>query len=179
MYFAYLKEIETTFLTQEGNEHLFEEKVKENENKEEKEGKEDKKVYIDVDIEIENEIENVVKEEKVNTEEEKESENTEISKEINNIETEERKVEEKNIDNMKEEKIEEIEEIKETKKSLLKSVFSNKRIKEEVSWKLHCVKDETSYEQIASKYGVNLNNLVTINKNEKLVEGKLIFLPLE
>ena len=39
-----------------------------------------------------------------------------------------------------------------TKTSLLKSVFSNKRIKEEVSWKLHCVKGEKTYEEIGEKY---------------------------
>lgn len=65
------------------------------------------------------------------------------------------------------------------KKSLLKSIFSSKRIKEEVSWKLHCVKGETNYEEIAAKYNVNLDSLIAINKNEKLVNGKLIFLPLE
>ena len=40
-----LKEIETTFLSEENNESIFEEKIKD----------EESKVYIDVDIEIENE----------------------------------------------------------------------------------------------------------------------------
>lgn len=72
-----------------------------------------------------------------------------------------------------------INEVETPRLSLLKSVFSNKRVKEEVSWKLHCVRGETTYEQIASKYGVNLNKLIKINKNEELEDGKLIFLPLE
>ena len=72
-----------------------------------------------------------------------------------------------------------VEESNNEKKSLLKSVFSNKRIKEEISWRLHCVKNEKTYEEIANKYDVNLEKLMAINKNEKLEEGKLIFLPLE
>ena len=72
-----------------------------------------------------------------------------------------------------------VKEVETPRTSLLKAVFSNKRIKEEVSWKLHCVKGETSYEQIAAKYNVNLNKLISINKNEELSEGKLIFLPIE
>lgn len=64
-------------------------------------------------------------------------------------------------------------------KGLLKTIFSNKRIKEEVSWKLHCVKEEKSYEEIAKKYDVSVENLKKINKNENLGEGKLIFIPLD
>ena len=67
----------------------------------------------------------------------------------------------------------------EPKKSLLKSVFSSKKIKEEVSWVLHCVKSDDTYEKISEKYKVNLNKLKSINNNEVLNEGKLIFLPLE
>lgn len=96
-------------------------------------------------------------------------------------------VEDKNI----EEHVDEIQEIRnndetidletkqEDKKSLLKSVFSNRKIKGEVSWKIHCVKGETSYEEIANKYNVKLDKLVSLNKNEKLSKGKLIFIPLE
>ena len=73
---------------------------------------------------------------------------------------------------------EEIQE-DEPKKSLLKSVFSSKKIKEEVSWVLHCVKSDDTYEKISEKYKVNLNKLKSINNNEVLNEGKLIFLPLE
>ena len=65
------------------------------------------------------------------------------------------------------------------KKSLLKTVFSSKRINEEVSWKLHCVKTEKSYEEIASKYKVNVAKLKKINNNEAIEIGKLIFIPLE
>lgn len=72
------------------------------------------------------------------------------------------------------------EEIKEKpRKSLLKAVFSNKKINEEVSWVLHCTKKEETYETIASKYNININKLKSINNDEKLEEGKLIFLPLE
>ena len=72
-----------------------------------------------------------------------------------------------------------IEQPKSLKKSLLKSVFSNRKISEEISWRLHCVKDEKSYEEIAGKYNLNLNKLISINNNENLEEGKLIFLPLD
>lgn len=124
-----LKEIETTFLSQEDTE-FFEEEI------------EEERVY---------ESEEVIEESEVEVEE--------------------------NIDKTF---IEEIVDLQnESKKSLLKSVFSNKRIKEEVSWKLHCVKEETSYEQIAQKYNVDLKKLVLLNKNEKIEEGKLIFLPIE
>ena len=83
------------------------------------------------------------------------------------------------IEEYKEENVSTDREAEVTKTSLLKAVFSNKRVKEEVSWKLHCVKGETSYEQIAAKYNVNLSKLISINKNEELSEGKLIFLPLD
>ena len=132
-----LKEIETTFLSQEDCELLDEEEIKE-------------------------ELEEIYEEDR-----------TIIGEEI---------IVEDNL-TYKDEKIEEscisIKENNDSKLSLLKSVFSNKRIKEEVSWKLHCVKGETSYEEIAAKYNVSLNKLVSINKNEELEDGKLIFLPLE
>lgn len=117
-----LKEIETTFLSQEDSEPFLE-KIEEDD---------EKRVFLDEKIEV--------------------------------IDSEENK---------------EIVEIKEEKKSLLKSVFSNKRIKEEVSWKLHCVKGEKTYEEIADKYKIDVGTLIAINKNESLVEGKLIFLPLK
>ena len=75
--------------------------------------------------------------------------------------------------------VEEEVQKEEPKKSLLKSVFSSKKVKEEVSWVLHCVKGDDTYEKISEKYKVNLNKLKSINNNEVLKEGKLIFLPLE
>lgn len=102
------------------------------------------------------------------------------------IEEQDQEIKEDSIEGIKTEEI--IEEVNETqkveeeiieKKSLLKSVFSNKRIKEEVSWRLHCVKNEKNYEEIAQRYNIDLNKLISINKNEKIEEGKLIFLPLE
>lgn len=80
---------------------------------------------------------------------------------------------------IEEETIDEEIQDDEPKKSLLKSVFSSKKIKEEVSWVLHCVKSDDTYEKISEKYKVNLNKLKSINNNEVLNEGKLIFLPLE
>ncbi len=133
-----LKDIETTFPTEEDNEFFSKEEI-------------EKEVYIDEDIKVEDERDNLKEEDKRSNIEEIES------KEITNKQ----------------------EDLKETKKSLLKSVFSHKRIKEEVSWKLHCVKEETTYEQIAAKYNISLKELIEINKNEKLEEGKLIFLPLK
>lgn len=65
------------------------------------------------------------------------------------------------------------------KVSLLRSVFSNKSINEEVFWRLHCVRGEKSYEEIANKYNVDLKKIMSINKNEEIFEGKLIFLPLD
>lgn len=97
------------------------------------------------------------------------------SKEIILKEQIKEKIEEK----VKEETVYTVKDIETPRTSLLKAIFANKRIKEEVSWKLHCVKNETSYEEIAKKYNVNLNKLISINKNEKVSEGKLIFLPIE
>ena len=74
---------------------------------------------------------------------------------------------------------EEIEKKHGDRISLLKSVFSNKVVNGEVFWKLHCVRGEKSYEEIANKYNVDLKKLILINKNEEILEGKLIFLPLD
>lgn len=74
---------------------------------------------------------------------------------------------------------EEEQEVKVEKKSLLKSVFSNRKINGEVCWSLHCVKNEKTYEEIAKKYSVDLKKLIEINNNDSLEEGKLIFLPME
>lgn len=146
---------------------------------------ENNKLELNISLKIEGlkEIETTFLTEKNNElifEEEVENDEKEvyISKEV--IANDERKVKEEY-----QEKIEDIKIIKENesetriRKSLIKSVFSNKRIKEEVFWKLHCVKGEKSYEEIASKYNVDLNELKSINKNEILKDGKLIFLPIE
>lgn len=65
------------------------------------------------------------------------------------------------------------------KTSLITQVFGNKRIKEEVSWKLHVVRNETTLEEIANKYQVNLEKLKKLNKIVDIEEGKLIFLPID
>ena len=95
------------------------------------------------------------------------------------IEEEDRTYVDLNEEIIAEETIDEEIQEDEPKKSLLKSVFSSKKIKEEVSWVLHCVKSDDTYEKISEKYKVSLNKLKSINNNEVLNEGKLIFLPLE
>lgn len=127
--------------------------------------KEDNGPFLEEEIEDEEKI--VYVDEEIKLEEKEERVSIEVEEEIEESVNEE--VQEEEI------KVEEVV----AKKSLLKSVFSNKRIKEEVSWKLHCVKGEKSYEEIAEKYNVDLKNLILINKNEEICEGKLIFLPLE
>lgn len=150
-----LKEINTTFLTQEDN-GFFQEEVEETEQliQEEIEDDQNKKdICIEVDIDI--------------NDRKKEAEKIE---EYENIK-EDNLVEETQI-------LDQIKSLKPEKKSLLKSIFASRKISEEVSWKLHCVKNGDSYENIASKYGVDLKKLISLNNNEKLEEGKLIFLPL-
>lgn len=152
-----IKEIETTFLAKEDNELISKKEIEEeNEYKGEMNlDREENDAYLNEEVTVVDEKD----------------------------ELEELNEREMKIMNSEEEKIIEIEEEKEIKKdikkSLLKSVFANKRAKEEVSWKLHCVKNETTYEEIAAKYNINLDKLIAINKNEKLKEGKLIFLPME
>ena len=116
-----LKEIETTFLTEENNETIEQEDIEQDVIEE----------YIDI------------------------------------IEEENREVKEEVIDS------------EPIKKGLLRTVFSSKKIKEEVSWKLHCVKEEKTYEEIAAKYNINIDKLKKINKGENLESGKLIFIPLD
>lgn len=188
-----LKEIEATFPSQEDNEDFSNEEIESIEASDD-----EKRVYIDENIDLEKkeseECKKIVEEEKELEEQEEiknareclgeEIEERDDEKEENKeIVEEERKLEEqeeiKGDWEYEEEERENIHENKEMKKSLLKSVFSSKRIKEEVSWKLHCVKNETSYEEIASKYNINLSKLVAINNNEPIGEGKLIFLPLD
>lgn len=148
-----LKEIETTFLAKENNELVLEKEIEEEEEvKGEQNLDREKEAFLD--------------------------------EEVNNFSDEKDELEELNdleMEIMNREEDELINEVVEQpeKKSLLKSVFSSKRIKEEVSWRLHCVKNETTYEEIASKYNININKLKSINNNEKLEAGKLIFLPLD
>lgn len=160
-----LKEIDTTFLAQEGTEYFNqqveqknekietdEEQIEDNENFENKD-ESCKEVHIEVDID--------------------KNDRNEGEKIIDQTQC----IEQINYNNQIH--IQEDNYIKSEKKSLLKSVFSNRRINEDVSWKLHCVKNGDSYETIAKKYNLNLNKLISLNNNEKLEEGKLIFLPLD
>lgn len=121
-----LKEIETTFLAEENNEAIEQEKIEEI-----AEVEVENHICLDIDLNV-------------------------------------------NEDRLEEDKKEETE-----KKSLLKSVFSSKKINEEVSWKLHCIKEEKTYEEIASKYNVKVEKLIALNKNDKLEEGRLVFIPLD
>lgn len=152
-----IKEIETTFLAKEDNELISKKEIEEeNEYKGEMNlDREENEAYLNSEV--------IVSEEKDELEQ------------INDKEMEIMNNEEARI--IKDETVEESKI--DVKKSLLKSVFSSRKAKEEVSWKLHCVKNETTYEEIAAKYNVNLNKLISINKNEKIEEGKLIFLPME
>ena len=128
--------------------------------------KEDNEIFLEE--KIEDDIKTVYLDEKVDLEDKEER----ISEEMYVSEKKEKLIQEEIIaENVKEEII--------TKKSLLKSVFSNKRIKEEVSWKVYCVKEEKSYQQIADKYNLNLEKLISMNKNEEIFVGKLIFLTLD
>ena len=204
-----LKEIETTFLAEENLESIPKEEINyEIEEKEDDEKKvyiegdidisdKEKNVEnIDKIVETIEElkmVENLVNRNEVIDPEENHEKNIEIivgEKEDFEQELEEFELEEV-IEEEEPESIEDysheaffneeidIEQPKSLKKSLLKSVFSNRKISEEISWRLHCVKDEKSYEEIAGKYNLNLNKLISINNNENLEEGKLIFLPLD
>lgn len=159
-----LKEIDTSFLAKEDSESFQEEieddekfediktKVKENSDHNQNEGNKDKYIEVDIDINDRDKYEE-------NKEDHKPIEKTNLLEEM------------QMFDDSKSAKIE--------KKSLLKSVFLSRKINEEVSWKLHCVKAGETYENIAKKYNINLNNLILLNNEEKLEEGKLIFLPLD
>lgn len=74
-------------------------------------------------------------------------------------------------------RIDKVEEVAKT--SLITQVFGNKRIKEEVSWKLHVVRNEKTLEEIANKYQIDLEKLKKMNKIVDIEEGKLIFLPID
>jgi hypothetical protein len=144
-----LKEIETTFLAEENTKDIQEE-IEYFEEFDEK----DNNIEYSDDIEIQEDRESS-------------GEDQELGREENECE---------NI--IEEEKIEETINI-ECKKSLLKSVFSNRKINEEISWKLHCVKGEKTYEEIAEKYNVNLKDLISMNNKEPIEDGKLVFLPIK
>jgi len=170
-----LKEIETSFLSQEDNGFIQEEVIDEKEK--------EREIILD---EEEEEQENTEKEILEKVEENEIEEKEETLKEVLIEERGEEIIKEEKdiIEDNNEEQTEEVYEIidnhvVEEKKSLLKSVFSNKRINEEISWKLHCVKRESSYKEIAEKYNIDVNKLVKINNNETIEEGKLIFLPLD
>lgn len=159
-----LKEIETSFLAKEDIEDISKEKI-------EKIGshleiEEEKKVYIDVDVNInEGDNKELIEESGMNFEKIEDDKVLEDSKEFIRkelIEEDEIKLKEKT-----------------NKKSLLKCVFLDKKIKEEISWKLHCVKNESTYKEIAEKYKVEESKIVLLNGNEKIEEGKLIFIPIE
>ena len=62
-------------------------------------------------------------------------------------------------------------------KSLLKQIFRNKDIKKEPSYLFHSIKKETTYQEIASIYGVDIAKLKKINNDEEIYIGKLILIP--
>ncbi len=85
------------------------------------------------------------------------------------------------LPDIKEEKIIENIHVDENKKSnnLLDSVFSKRKFLSEVSWRLHCVRGETTYEEIANIYKVDVEKMKKLNNNEDIMDGKLVFLPLK
>lgn len=62
-------------------------------------------------------------------------------------------------------------------KSLLKQIFRSQDIKKESTYLFHSIKKETTYQEIASLYGVNLEKLKKINNDEEIYIGKLILIP--
>jgi len=73
-----------------------------------------------------------------------------------------------------------IEETKEEhgeKYSLLNSIFKKRGIKKETCFFIHVIKEETTYEQISDIYKIEVNKIKSVNKDEKLYKGKLIFIP--
>ena len=63
--------------------------------------------------------------------------------------------------------------------SLLRQVFKNKNIQKEKCYNLHVIKTQTTYEELASLYQVDNEELKSLNKNEELYIGKLIFIPFK
>ena len=69
-------------------------------------------------------------------------------------------------------------ELTETKHySLLSQIFKRKTLKTEPTYLLHVVKNETSYEEIASIYGIDINKIKSANKDEQIYKDKLVFIP--
>ena len=69
------------------------------------------------------------------------------------------------------EEIEETLSLLKEKKSLIKSVFTNRKINEEISWKIHCCKKDDTYQTIANKYKIEQKKLMSLNNNEKIEEA--------
>jgi LysM repeat protein len=63
------------------------------------------------------------------------------------------------------------------KNSLLHQIFRNKSFKREVSHLFHVVKKDSTYQDIANEYNVDLDLLRKVNKDEEIYIGKLIFIP--
>ena len=66
-----------------------------------------------------------------------------------------------------------------TKYSLISQIFKNRTIKKETSYKLHVVKTQSNYEEIASLYNIDVECLKNANNDEEIYIGKLIFIPNE
>ena len=67
--------------------------------------------------------------------------------------------------------------IKEEHYSLLNQVFRNKSVKKEMSYFFHVVKNESTYEDIANQYNLDLELLKSSNNNDDIYIGKLIYIP--
>ena len=69
------------------------------------------------------------------------------------------------------------EEVRNEKYSLLSQIFKNRSLKKESAYLLHVVKEESTYEQIASLYNIEVNKIKSANNDEEIYKGKLIFIP--
>jgi hypothetical protein len=87
------------------------------------------------------------------------------------IESHEEIIENKEPDSYKKEP-----EILNEKQSLLSSIFK-RNIKKDSIYLIHVVKEETSYEDIANLYNVDLDLLKRSNPNKEIEKGTLIFIP--
>ena len=87
------------------------------------------------------------------------------------IESHEEIIENKEPDSYKKEP-----EILNEKQSLLSSKFK-RNIKKDSIYLIHVVKEETSYEDIANLYNVDLDLLKRSNPNKEIEKGTLIFIP--
>lgn len=67
--------------------------------------------------------------------------------------------------------------IKEEKYSLLNQVFRNKSLKKETSYFFHVVKNQSTYQDIATQYNIDIDELKNANNNEDIYIGKLIYIP--